>query len=136
MQNYWGFVMSNSLRNPGFLQNFKILKSGSYPMFNFGVREAWGVNLVEVEFERLQALIPELQALMNPEPEWFAHFFRDYELVVVYRQRTYTMSVARKETWVEALEYGHQLGIPALELDFVPNTTETARKWFRRMRVG
>lgn len=135
MNDYWGFIMTNSLRDPRLLDELKIIKSGVYPMFNFGVQEAWGVNLVEVPVGDLPALIPRLQAEMNPVPEWFAHFFRGDELVVVYRERVFNITIGQ-ETWTEALAYGREMNIPDQELEFLPNTREEALRWFRRMRLA
>ena len=64
---------------------------------------------------------------MRDEP-WYAHYFRDEELLVLFRDAIFAS--AGPATWQAAVQHGLGLGIPREQLDFKPRTEEDARKFF------
>ena len=52
--------------------------------------------------------------------EFYCHFYRNDELIIVFRERVFRTST-QKTTWTEAIDYGKSIGIPAGQLDFIPN---------------
>lgn len=52
--------------------------------------------------------------------EFYAHFYRNDELIIVFRDRVFRIT-PDKATWGEAREHGRQLGIIEKQLDFIPN---------------
>lgn len=53
------------------------------------------------------------------EPAYYVHFYRNQELIVVFPQKTFTLTPER-ESWRPAVEYGKAVGIPEEELNFKP----------------
>lgn len=49
---------------------------------------------------------------------WYAHFWKDGEVLAVFRDALFRFDHDRRETWEPALEHGRSLGIPDAELDF------------------
>lgn len=60
---------------------------------------------------------------------WYAHFFRDQELIVVYQDRVFR-ATGDPSTWEEPIRYGRAHGIPLEQLDFHPRTKVDARSFF------
>ncbi len=52
---------------------------------------------------------------------WYAHFWKDQRLVVVFRGEKFEFKSRDKSTWKEAVEYGKSVGIPEEQLDFPTN---------------
>ena len=70
------------------------------------------------------------QSMINIHDDgWYAHFFRGMELIVVYQDRLFSVSVD-SSTWEEPLGHGRAHGIPMEQLDFHPRTVIDARSFF------
>jgi hypothetical protein len=74
--------------------------------------------------DELDAVIGRLQANMTSRVLWksqefYAHFYRGDELVIVFRDRTFKVTTDAS-TWSEAIRYGRSLGIKEAQLDFTP----------------
>ena len=50
---------------------------------------------------------------------YYAHFYRNNELIVVFPERVFHVPPDRN-SWREMVSYGESLGIPKAELDFKP----------------
>jgi len=61
--------------------------------------------------------------LIIKRQEYYAHFYRGNELLIVFKERVFAASTD-KTTWSDAIEYGKQLKIRDKQLDFVPNRFE------------
>lgn len=120
---YLGIIVEQSLKDVSVLQSFKILaekRAGS-----------WRLLLVSVPDEEMD---PKLQKLQNhmigiSEDCWYAHFFKDETLYVVYQDAIFKTSVF-PEDWDDAIRYGLDHGIPVEQLDFNPRTAEDACAMF------
>ena len=55
--------------------------------------------------------------------EYYLHFYRNDELIIVYRDKVFNVSPANK-TWDDAVAYGKKMRIAANQLDFYPNKFE------------
>jgi hypothetical protein len=79
---------------------------------------------VRVSPESLDGTIHKLQSNMADRffmftQNFYAHFYRDNELIAVFRYRVFRMT-PDETTWTAAREYGKSLGIPEKQLDFRP----------------
>jgi hypothetical protein len=70
---------------------------------------------------RLQENMSE--SLLFLPQEYYAHFYRGTELIVVFRNRVFRVNTDRG-TWQEAIAYGKALGIAGRQLDFAPCRVE------------
>jgi hypothetical protein len=115
---YRGYIIEESLRDPCFINRLKVLSvkitEEELPLtLSGGERGRWHIYKVIIREEQIK----ELQKLLLPD--WYAHFWKDDELLVVFKGRMFTCSRFNKSTWKEAIEYGLSIGIPREELDFV-----------------
>lgn len=79
---------------------------------------------IQVAPERVDALIDRVQANMAERvlfvrKEFYAHFYRGGDLIVVFRQRVFHVTTD-PATWSEPTAYGRSIGIAARQLDFFP----------------
>ncbi len=49
---------------------------------------------------------------------WYAHFFVQDKLIVVYNDKQFELVKNDRKTWKDAIEHGKAQGIPENELDF------------------
>ena len=80
------------------------------------------VKVGEDEIDQMTEAVQENMAhrVLFKKQEFYAHFHRDNELIVVFRDRVFRVS-PEEATWGEAREHGRRLGIVEKQLDFIPN---------------
>ena len=123
MSDYLGIVVDRSLKSEDFINYLRVVatrKAGS-----------WRLLLVSVVAQEVDAQIQELQRnmVLVKEDCWYAHFFRDNDLIVAYQDRTFRATL-EPATWVDAVQYGMDNGIPRGQLDFQPRTRADAAVYF------
>jgi hypothetical protein len=64
--------------------------------------------------------------LFLKKQEFYAHFYRERELIIVFRQRIFN-ATPDKESWEDAVNYGISVGISPKQLDFSPCRFEDER---------
>ena len=62
--------------------------------------------------------IGRIQAALKPW-RWYAHFWRDDDLIVIYHDARFQMDRGNRSTWTAAIEHGRAKGIPDEQLDFL-----------------
>jgi len=117
MRPFLGVVIEQSLADSSFLDTVEIVHRERAP------DGTWVFLLVRVPQEGSAGAFARLQSALEPGAPWYAHFFRDTELVVVFRDAIVSMSTD-PATWGPALAHGARHGIPAAQLDFEPHTLE------------
>ncbi len=115
MAPYVGVVIEQSLADPAGLRGLEVLRRQRDPHGD------WVFLLVRVAGEQGREAFARLQAALRKNETWYAHFFRGDELVVIYRDATFTISTD-PATWGPVIDHGRRLGFPAEQLDFVPHT--------------
>jgi hypothetical protein len=115
MTPYVGVLIEQSLADHASLRGIEVLCRQRDP------HGAWVFLLVRVVGAQERETFAGLQASLRKDGNWYTHFFRGEELVVIYRDATFTMSID-PTTWGAAVEHGRRLGIPEDQLDFVPHT--------------
>jgi len=111
MSSYHGIIIKEGLKDPSMLNEMKILGRKSTTI---------GTLLrVEVEEDRIHATVKLVQMNLLKEPVYYAHFYRDQELIVIFPEKVFHLT-PDKETWKAAIEYGKSVGVPVEELDFKP----------------
>lgn len=103
-----GTIIENSLRDTSILKNLQIVKSW----------EAGDWKLHDVLVSREDA--EQLGQYLDDGP-WYIHFWEDNtdDILVVYKDKNFTISKTDKTTWKDAVDYGLLLNIPLKELTFV-----------------
>lgn len=109
---YLGTIVEESLEDSRVLNDFHILNVRITNEDNPADR--WHLYKVETTPEQLQ----KLSSVLKPE-KWYAHFWSGDEMIVVFRDKTFTQKVSDKSTWEPAIQYGLSIGIPKEQLDFL-----------------
>lgn len=117
MSSYLGVVIEQSLSDRSFLDTVEVVHRERDP------HGSWVFLLVRVPAAEGPAAFERLQGALEQGAPWYAHFFRGTELVVVFRDAVVSMTTD-PATWGPALAHGARHGIPAAQLDFVPQTID------------
>ncbi len=107
-----GTVVEESLVDNRFLNELDILSvrisSAEKP------EDRWHLYQVRMTIEQIEHLAKQLK----PE-KWYAHFWDDENIYVVFPGKTFLMSRDDKSTWTDAVSYGKSIDIPEEQLDFL-----------------
>ncbi|HEY5160559.1 MAG TPA: hypothetical protein VII83_05735 [Gaiellaceae bacterium] len=115
MPPFLGIVIEQSLTDPAFAETLDVVHTKRDP------DSSWVFLLVRVAPDRLSTELERIrQAIAINEP-WYAHFFCGDELVVVFVNAIFELSIDPM-SWSPAIEHGLALGIPREQLDFWPRT--------------
>lgn len=124
MNDYLGIVVGQSLADRACLDRATIVAERAVG--------SWRLLLVRVPAAEFEAHLGALQAGLVREDEWYAHYFRDDELVVVFHDGLFRVTTDRS-TWGPAVEHGLARGVPPEQLDFTPRTVTDAEAFFGRV---
>jgi hypothetical protein len=111
MNEYHGIIIKEGLKDPSILRQMEILgtkKTGE-----------WTLLRVEVNENRINEIIRIVERNLLTKPVYYAHFYRNEELIVVFPKKIFHLT-PNKKTWKPAIEYGKSMGVPEDELDFKP----------------
>lgn len=67
--------------------------------------------------------IVKLAHFLKPGP-WYMHFWKDQEVVAVFKNRQFRFNHSVPSEWEPVIQYGRALGIPDDQLDFPIPATE------------
>lgn len=111
---FHGILLDVSFKDPHFLGRFKLFAKRK------SVTNPWVLHGVVVPSNKIDEVVREIQANLIPNAPYYGHFYRDSELIVVFKNIVFRITPNRS-TWQEAIEYGRSLGIPDEQLVFEPN---------------
>lgn len=120
-RDYLGIVIQQSLKDRTIVAPARVLARKRV--------KTWVFLLVGVAEADLEEHIRVLQKSMVTDDTWYAHYFRDQELVVVFRDAVFRAGL-EPDTWGPLVEYGLNKGIPLEQLDFKPRTFQGAGEFF------
>lgn len=110
MEKYKGIIVEESLEDNRILNNFKIID------FHISQEEdpadRWHLYTVLASEEEIVRLSK------NVKPKWYMHFWKDRDVVVVFKDKKFELDFDDKATWKPVVEHGLSLGIPEEQLDF------------------
>ncbi|MFZ1987736.1 MAG: hypothetical protein WAV21_01745 [Minisyncoccia bacterium] len=103
-----GIIIEQSLNDVGILKNLKVLNSLA--------NEGWKFHEIEIEREAAENFSKYLAS--GP---WYIHFWEPGEddVLVVFKDKIFTIKHSDTSTWKDAVEYGESIGIPKEQLDFL-----------------
>ncbi len=116
---YHGIIVSVSQKDRSI---FGRLKSIGSKKVLLGLIRLYKVEVREEELDEVVSAIQRNMAdrILFRRQEFYAHFYRDDELLIVFRQKVFRASTDR-QSWGDALAYGRSLNISGKQLDFAPN---------------
>lgn len=107
MQNYMGTIVLESLIDKSVLDNLKVIKS------EVSSTLGWHLFTVEVSAEEILNLSKNIES-----NKWYMHFWKDRNVIAVFKDKTFEFNYDDKESWKPAVDYGLSIGIPEEQLDF------------------
>ncbi len=75
--------------------------------------DRWHMYTVEISKKDIEKIAKEIKPKL-----WYAHFWKENELIVVFRRKIFILNRYDQKSWKEAIEYGLKRGIPKKQLDF------------------
>lgn len=114
----------------GCLVNLSFLRQDypeKYKIINKKVAGNWIIYCIEIDNGNIP--IAEIQNNMVKNGEWYCHFYNDYELYVIFREKYFKVKT-HKSTWNNIVKYGESIGIPSEQLDFWPNRFQDEIHYF------
>lgn len=110
MKLYEGFIVEESLDNIHILKSILIIGSQKFPKQNL----AEGRHVLHVKITRKQ--ISELKHYLKKD--WYIHFWYNNEILVIYKDKMFSIDYQDESTWQKCIEYGISIGIPEEDIDF------------------
>jgi hypothetical protein len=117
MKDWKGGIIAEGLSDPTIINEFSVyeatISEDIMPINyqgNIGRWHGYGVICSREEINALQPYILH---------GWYAHFWNENTIIVVYNDKQFKLLKDDKNTWKEAIEHGKMQGIPENELDFI-----------------
>jgi len=116
MKDWKGGVIAEGLSDPTVINKLTVysatISKDDMPIDyegNLGRWHGYGARCSREEINTLQPYILH---------GWYAHFWNEEKIIVVYNDKQFELPRDDKSTWREAIEHGRAQGIPEDELDF------------------
>jgi len=121
---YHGIILDLEFEDKAFPKKFNVFAKRKSTTSDWTI---YGVEIADTDIG--QTILEIQQAMKNDEP-YYAHFYNNTELVVVFRQKIFTVT-PDSSTWLPVVEYGKSIQIPEEQLDFQPNRFQDERGFFK-----
>lgn len=114
---YKGYIIDKSLKSRKIFDTLRITNQKTIWLGLITIYE------IEVTEKELDTVINQLQKNMVTRiglkrQEFYLHFYCGNELIVVYKTKKF-LTTSDKSTWIEAQNYGRNLGVLSKQLDFL-----------------
>ena len=116
--NFDGCVIGESLRDHTLINRLRVWKAWISPhqvlSDDHGSMSLWHIYWISSD----AADIDRIQRELKPW-RWYAHFWRDNQMIVVYADARFEVDRTDRSTWAPVIEHGKAKGIPDDQLDFL-----------------
>ncbi len=110
LSEYKGVVIEESLDNPGLVESF--LTQDIEITREENPQDRWHLYKVVVSPDEIEKVSRTIKK------GWYAHFWKDNDMIVIFRNKHFKIDPRNPATWKEAVEYGLSVGIPLEQLNF------------------
>ena len=111
-----GVVIAEGLHDPTLINDLRVTKvfitGDRQPLDEDGTEGRWHLSWVDVSGDQ----IDQIQA--GTRHAWYAHFWQDDRLLVIYDDARFSMHRNDQTTWRAAVDHGIQQGLRPEWLDF------------------
>lgn len=111
MEKYKGTIIEESLIDNRIINELDVVKVKISQEEN--AAERWHLYMVSITKDEINKISRNLKS-----EKWYAHFWKEKDVVVVFKNKIFNFNFDKKESWKPAIEYGLSLGIPQEQLDF------------------
>lgn len=103
-----GVIVENSLADKSIITDVEVVRTWE--------DGDWKLREVEVSKEWAETF----GRYLNDGP-WYVHFWEpgSDDVLVVFKNKNFTIKHSDRNTWTQAVEYGKSIGIPEEQLDFL-----------------
>ena len=116
-EKWKGCYISEGLKDPTILNHYSCYRfkitTDNLPLDEIGTKGRWHMYWIESE-----DIDSELFA-SNMKYNWYGHFWKGNEIIVIFEDRTFKIKKDNKETWKEAIAFGKSQNILEEQLDFL-----------------
>jgi len=116
MTDWKGVIIAEGLKDPTVINSFSVYKAeiteDNLPIDYEGNTGRWHIYYVKCSKDEIDALQPYILK------GWYAHFWKEDKIIVVYNDKKFEILKNDKNTWKEAVKHGRAQGIPENELEF------------------
>jgi hypothetical protein len=118
---YHGIIIDQEFTDKSFPNKFKI----------FAKKQDgdWEIYGIEIEDNQVKEVISQIQKNMKSNESWYAHFYNNEKLIVVFKNRIIEVET-NKRSWEPVIKYGKELNIPEEQLDFCPSNFKDEKFYF------
>lgn len=105
-RKYKGCVVEESLNNNLMVNELDITR------IEISQKLRWHLYYVRVSEDEIKKLSKHIKS------KWYMHFWKDRNVIAVFKDRIYRFDYNDKDSWEPAIRYGQVQGIPREQLDF------------------
>jgi len=109
-KEYIGIVVEESLDDNRILNELDIKKIHISGHRN--PKDRWHMYEVNLSIKEIYEVSKHITE------NWYMHFWKEADIIAIFKDKTFEFNYENKETWKEVLEYGRSIGIPEEQLDF------------------
>lgn len=107
---YKGIIVEESLEDNRMLNELEVISIEITKEEN--PNDRWHLYTVRVSKEDIGRLSK------NIKQKWYMHFWKDRNVIAVFKNKKFEFNYDNKSTWESTLKYGRSLGISEEQLDF------------------
>lgn len=122
---YHGIIIDKEFKNKIYSEKFKIFAKRK------SADNDWVLYGVEIFSKKIGSIIIDMQANMKSDEPYYAHFYNDDELIVVFKEKIFKVR-SHISTWASIIEFGKKLNISEEQLDFWPNRFQDEIHYFKK----
>ena len=119
---YHGIILDLEFKDSTYPQKFKLFAKRK------SSTSGWLLYGVEVGDQEIDKVILEVQENMKDDKPYYAHFYNDNDMIVVFKKNVFRVK-PHISTWA-VINYGKKLNIPQEQLDFWPNRFQDEIHYF------
>jgi hypothetical protein len=112
-----GVVIAEGLEDPTVINGLHVVRAeisqDGQPIDSQGATGRWHLYWLDADDATMDAIQQQTR------PGWYAHFWADDRLIVVFNDARFEVSRTDRSSWRLPIEYGMRQGIPEQELDFL-----------------
>lgn len=123
--NFKGIIIEESLSDPSILNQVEIIDTKVEPVTSDHKTpwvQQWTMHAVEFPVDQADWIADELSKSLDADhaDSWYADFKNDAYHYIVYLLKVFKVDLADPTLYEDAKKYGISLGIPAYQVDFIP----------------